>query len=137
MVAGENGVGQTGIDMSELGFTIAGVAAIFGVPQAIGFLASRPFRSRLSRQWAWAIAAGLSFACGWWMFWGNPFHQHATETAHRTCGAAGALLILGLFVVAPINTAIGGAAAGILELFRNRPTRPESGPSEKSRNPKV
>ncbi|MGC4070192.1 MAG: hypothetical protein QM784_37140 [Polyangiaceae bacterium] len=108
--------------MVELTYTIAAAfALVIGIPQLLGFLVSRCFRSQSSQRWAWSGAAGLSFATGWWLLWQNPFHRYVTEGTHRTCGAASALLFLGWFVITPFNIAMGSTTAKILESFKKSP----------------
>jgi hypothetical protein len=98
------------------------VALMVGVPQLIGLAASRVVRNRSARVWLGPIAGGTAFALGWW-FWGAAPVRDAAAHGQRTCGAAGALLIVPLLFVTPANVVVGFLVQGLVSVVESRPRR--------------
>src|SRR5579862_5537911 len=98
------------------------VGLMIGVPQVIGLAASRLVRSGGIRLWLGPVVAGADFAVGWWL-WGAAPVREAAAQGQRTCGAAGALMIVPLMFVTPVNVVVGllvQGLAGAVESHRRR-----------------
>jgi hypothetical protein len=98
------------------------VALMFGAPQLIGLAASRVMRSSSARLWVGPIVAGAAFALGWW-FWGAAPVRDAVTHGQRTCGAAGALLLVPLLFATPANIVLGlvvQVLISVVESWRRR-----------------
>jgi hypothetical protein len=90
-----------------------------GVSQLIGLAASRVVRELEARLWLGSIVAGAAFAFGWW-FWGAAPVRYAAAHGQRTCGGAGALLLLPLLFVTPANVVAAMIIQGLVESRRRR-----------------
>jgi hypothetical protein len=88
---------------SEAILLLSGMAA---VGQVLGYVLSKVLRRFHRGPWVWAVTAGAAFSIQWYLFWSIPARRQA-EAGHPACGAAGALLILGMVVLGPANGIIG------------------------------
>jgi hypothetical protein len=100
--------------MSMAGAAMVGL--LIGIPQAIGLGVSRLVSNRNLRFWLGPVAAGTVFALGWW-FWGAAPVRDAAAHGERTCGAAGALLIVPLLFITPANVVVGLLLQGLFNAF--------------------
>lgn len=82
---------------------LSGMAA---VAQVIGYVLSRLLRKYHRGPWIWALTAGAGFSIEWYLFWSIPARRQA-EAGHPACGAAGALLVIGIVVLGPANGILG------------------------------
>jgi hypothetical protein len=89
------------------------VGLMIGVPQVIGLAASRLVRSAGGRLWLGPVVAGTAFAAGWWLWGAAPVREAAVQ-GQRTCGAAGALMIVPLLFVTPVNLVVGILVQGLV-----------------------
>lgn len=95
------------------------VALMIGVPQLIGFAASRIVGNRSARLWLGPIVAGTAFALGWW-FWVAVPGRHAAAQGQRTCGAATAVEIVPLLFATPVNVVVGLLVQDIVSVGKAR-----------------
>jgi hypothetical protein len=93
------------------------------LPQALGLALSRLSRNEETRRWLGPVIAALIFGIGWYVILNKPWLH--LEYGKDTCGAAGALFLVGLFVFVPANLMIGGA---IQFVAGRRRTGPHSSP---------
>jgi hypothetical protein len=121
-VAGQRRANGRGCIMSEYGTLALVLSGMVGVPQVLGFAASRMLR----RVWLWPPAAALIFGVGWYVMWLIPTRAHEAA-GERVCGAAGALLIVPLLVLIPVHLFIAGVAQSLLSEAEARSRRSLSG----------
>jgi hypothetical protein len=93
--------------MSTGAFWILALLVVVGAPQSLGFALSRLSRSAETRTWLGPVSAALLFGIGWYLWMVEPWRDF--EYGRNTCGAAGALFFLGLFVFIPANLLLGSA----------------------------
>jgi hypothetical protein len=105
--------------MSEYGTIALVLIAMVGVPQVLGFAASRLSPVPETRDWLWPPAAALIFAVGWYVAWLIPTRAHEAA-GYRVCGAAGALLIVPIVVFVPGHLLLAGAMQGLVAFLDNR-----------------
>jgi hypothetical protein len=98
------------------------VALMIGVPQLIGLAASLVVRNSGARLWVGPLVAGAAFAFGWWFCGAAPVRDAAAQ-GQRTCGAAGALLIVPLLFVTPANVVVGLLMQGLVNVVESRRRR--------------
>lgn len=99
---------------------------MIGVPQVLGFAVSRLFRPGQIRPWVAPAAAALIFTVGWYLAWLIPTHAHEAA-GQRTCGAAGALLIVPLMVFVPVHVVLAGILQAVAAYTDGRRRRTGSG----------
>jgi hypothetical protein len=104
--------------MSQGAFWIVALLVIVGIPQVLGFGLSRLSRNVGTRTWLGPVSAALLFGLGWTLSMAKPWRH--LEYGRDTCGAAGALLIVGLFVFVPANLMLGGAIQAAARRWESR-----------------
>jgi hypothetical protein len=103
--------------MSEPSLGMLLAIACIGVPQVLGFAASRLFRSERARVAVWPLTASLVLALGWAV----QYAQWSAEARHRldagqfVCGTGIAALTMGFVMLLPAEIVVGVALAAILE----------------------
>src|SRR6516165_5687687 len=105
--------------MSEYGTIALVLIAMVGVPQVLGFAASRLSPVPETRDWLWPPAAALIFGIGWYVAWLIPARAHEAA-GYRVCGAAGALLIVPMVVFIPVHLIIATVTQSFLSVAEER-----------------
>lgn len=93
--------------MSTGAFWVLALLGTVGIPQVLGFALSRLSRNAETRSWLGPVSAALLFGIGWYVLMTKPWRD--LEYGRETCGAAGALFFMGLFVFVPANLMLGSA----------------------------
>jgi hypothetical protein len=122
LFAAERGIVSQPSAMFKHNAAILGFWAMVALAQVLGFGVSRPLRSLYARLWVWPITAALAFALEWYIAWSIPARQ-SLEAGQRVCGAAGALLFVGIVVLAPANGVVGGIFQTVLAYIDRRRER--------------
>ena len=88
-------------------FWILALLGMVALPQVLGLALSHLSRNEETRRWFGPAIAALVFGIGWYVVLNKPWRH--LEYGKETCGAAGALFLVGLFVFVPANLMIGSA----------------------------
>jgi len=100
--------------MSYGAFWILALLGMLALPQVLGLSLSHLSRNEETRRWLGPAIAALVFGIGWYIVLNKPWRH--LEYGKETCGTAGALFLVGLFVFVPVNLLIGSAIQFVAEL---------------------